>query len=92
MANRLYGTDEQAEDLLSSGRLLHALDVRLVHIAFSDNLGAAIRAIEMLRSSGAGDPDDELVGITTDVLLEARAMLVRRLRELEGADGSNGHN
>lgn len=83
MADHLSKSAEAAELLLQSGRLDHELDVRLVQIAFSTNLSAAIRAIEMLRASGAGDPDDDLAGIATETLVEAAEMLVRRLDELE---------
>ena len=91
MADTIGKSDQEAEQLLSSGRLDHALDVRLVQIAFSSNLSAAIRAIEMLRASGAGETDDELAGISTSVLLEAKALILRNARLLESKHADNGN-
>lgn len=80
----------EAEQLLASGRLQHELDVRLVQIAFGSNVSAAIRAIEMLQASGAGGQSDDLSRFPTDLLLEARALLVKRLIQLEQEASDGG--
>ena len=74
--------------MIDAPELRLLLRVRTLQLAFNSDSSVAIKAIEMLQSTGGQNVNRPLKDIPTDALLEMRARVERRLIATAGALGN----